>query len=106
MRRAPSSRIGAGPVGAIKKPSPASELLRKGGDKACAAPLHREPVRLQDALYRPDRAHRYPVGADEGQRWDRDLRKHSGERRACHQVDTAAIKLDGLTKGRCSDLAA
>src|SRR5260370_4024162 len=55
MRRAPSSRIGAGPVGATKKPGPASKLLRKGGDQALAEALHREPALHQVALRDLDR---------------------------------------------------
>src|ERR1700722_8145214 len=67
-RRAPSSRIGVGPVGATEDPGPASELFREGGDQAFADPLHRDLALPQNTFRDLQRPDLYPVGADEGQR--------------------------------------
>src|SRR5947199_9070251 len=100
MRPVPSSRTGAGRIGAAEQPSAAAELRRKGSDQALAALHVREPALPQDALHGFQRGDRYPVGADERQRRERNFGKHFGEGGGRHQFDATAVETDGLTARR------
>src|SRR3978361_1444188 len=87
LRPTPSSQTGAGRIGAAEQPSAAAELRRKGSDQTLAALHVGEPALPQDALHGLQRGDRYPVGADERQRRERDLRKHFRESGGAHQFD-------------------